>query len=450
MRKQLFIRLSRMCAMLLALGGLLVGASAGASPTTLAPGTLDRGFGKGGRVITTVGLPESGARAVLIQPDGKIVAAGFPGGYRGFALVRYKRSGSLDPTFGSHGRVTTRLVSDRTPTGPAWALARQRDGKIIAAGHGFPGTIALVRYSRSGRLDPGFGTGGIVQTKFSDSERHSVGAYDVVLQPDGKIVAVGAYLASQQGRLPDEAFALVRYRSDGTLDPSFGTGGKVTTATGGVAHAVALQPDGKIVVAGSSERSSRAFAVARYRTDGSLDPTFGSAGIVETRLGSPEPDGAWAVMLQRDGKIVVVVTRHVFTLVRYNRNGTLDSSFGSRGIVKTGFGAGSFASAKAAALQRDGRIVVVGWYYRYPKWEFALARFRANGSLDRSFGVGGRVTTSFRSAAPKTLRGREDSAHAVAIQPDGMIVVAGEGGINKVTTREPRKTKFEIARYIGR
>ena len=89
--------------MLLALGGLLVGASAGASPTTLAPGTLDRGFGKGGRVITTVGLPESGARAVLIQPDGKIVAAGFPGGYRGFALVRYKRSGSLDPTFGSHG-----------------------------------------------------------------------------------------------------------------------------------------------------------------------------------------------------------------------------------------------------------------------------------------------------------------------------------------------------------
>jgi uncharacterized delta-60 repeat protein len=415
---------------------------------------LDPSFGKAGKVITTVGMPASGARAVLIQPDGKIVAAGFPGYRRGgFALVRYRRDGSLDPTFGSHGRVTTRLVSDpRFASGPAFALARQRDGKIIAAGSG-EGTIALARYSRRGRLDPRFGTGGIVQTKFSDSERHSVGARDVVLQPDGKIVAVGEYLSSQEGGLPDQAFALVRYRTDGTLDPSFGTDGKVTTATDGGAHAVALQPNGKIVVAGSSETGSQVlFTVARYASDGSLDPTFGSAGIVETRLG--RLGSAWAVILQRSGKIVVVggawEKRSVFALVRYNRTGTLDSSFGSRGIVKIGFGAGSSAEATAAAPQRDGRIVVVGWVYRYPKWEFALARFRVNGSLDRSFGVGGRVTTSFRSAAPKTRRGREDSAYAVAIQPDGRIVAAGEGGIKQVTSKQPRKTKFEIARYIGR
>jgi uncharacterized delta-60 repeat protein len=132
-------------------------------------------------------MPASGARAVLIQPDGKIVAAGYPG-YRagGFALVRYRRDGSLDPTFGSHGRVTTRLSPDsRCSTGPAWALARQGDGKIIAAGEGC-GTIALARYRRTGKLDAGFGNGGIVQTNFSDNETESVGARDVALRPTGR------------------------------------------------------------------------------------------------------------------------------------------------------------------------------------------------------------------------------------------------------------------------
>jgi uncharacterized delta-60 repeat protein len=446
MRKHVFVHVRRVYPMLLALTGLLVAASAGAAPTTLASGALDSGFGKGGRIITTVGMPASGARAVLIQPDGKIVAAGYPGNIRGFALVRYARNGSLDPTFGSHGRVTTRLVSDpRASGGLAWALARQYNGKIIAAGEGY-GTIALARYGRTGRLDRGFGTGGIVQTEFSDSESESAGAYDVVLQPDGKIVAVGRHDSSGH-----EAFALVRYRTNGTLDPSFGTGGKVTTATGGFASAVAVQPDGKIVVAGSSESQSRAFTVARYEKDGSLDPTFGVGGIVETRLGST--DGAQAVIVQRGGKIVVVgstgLRRSSFTLVRYNRNGTRDSSFGSRGIVKAGFGLGSSAVATAAARQRDGRIVVVGWFFRYPRWEFAVARFGANGHLDRSFGTGGRITTSFRSVAPKTSRGRQDTAHAVAIQPNGKIVVAGDGAVDQVFSRAPTKYKFELARYVG-
>lgn len=445
-----FIGLSRWYAMALAFSGLLIGASAGAAPTTLASGTLDAGFGKGGRVITTVGLPASGALAVLIQPDGKIVAAGYPGGNRGFALLRYKRNGSLDPTFGSHGRVITLLdPGSRRATGPARSLALQRDGKIVAAGDGY-GTIALARYRRTGRLDAGFGNRGIVQTKFSDSETESVGASEVVLQPNGKIVAVGGRLSSE-GVTLHQAFALVRYQADGTLDSSFGTGGKVTTPTDALASVVALQPDGKIVVAGSDNSSSQASTVARYQKNGSLDPSFGSAGIVKTRSSI---GGAAAIMVQLSGKIIVVGTagtkRHLFALARYNRNGTVDPSFGARGIVKVGFGAGGSAVATAAAPQRDGRIVVVGWFYKYPKWEFALARFRAGGSLDTSFGVRGMITTSFRSAAPKTSHAREDTALAVAIQPDGKIVAAGEGRVHHGSSWGPMRFKFELARYVGR
>lgn len=453
MTKRLFIRLGWMYAAMLLFTGLLVAASAGAAPTSLASGTLDSGFGKGGRVITRFGMPASGASAVLVQPDGKIVAAGVPGNNRGFALVRYRRNGSLDPTFGSHGKVTTSFSPDR---GDATSLARQPDGKIVAGGSGYDssvGWIVLARYGRTGRLDAGFGTGGIVQTRFSDSKTDSVGASDVVLQPDGKIVAVGDHVTLEGVTVHDD-IVLVGYLRDGTLDTSFGAGGKVTTATDTGAGSVALQRDGKIVVAGSNGSSSSSQAsstVARYNTDGSLDQTFGSAGIVKTTPGSFR--GAAAVLVQRSGKIVVVgaagTRRSLFALARFNRDGTPDSSFGFRGIVKVGFGPGSSAEATAGARQRDGRIVVVGWYNRYPKWEFAVARFRANGSLDPSFGVGGRITTSFRSAAPKTSRQRQDEANAVAIQPNGKIVVAGHGGLSP-RGWERTRTDFELARYIGR
>ena len=265
------------------------------------------------------------------------------------------------------------------------------------------------------------------------------------------VVAVGAR-TTLEGMTLHYSFALVRYLRDGTLDPSFGTGGRVTTATDAGAGSVALKPDGKIVVAGSNGSSSQpSCTVARYNTDGSLDATFGSAGIVKTTPGSFSHVAA--VMVQQNGKILVVgsagITRAVFALARYNRNGTLDSSFGSRGIVKGGFGPKSSAEPMAAARQPDGRIVAVGWYFRYPRWEFAVARFRANGSLDSSFGVGGRITTSFRSAAPKTSRQRQDEADAVAIQPNGKIVVAGHGGLSPRGWEQTR-TDFELARYIGR
>ena len=292
-----------------------------------------------------------------------------------------------------------------------------------------------------------------MRTSFSRRSGGAADAEEVALQPDGRIVAVGSALYLQGGGALLKKFALARYDVDGSLDSSFGSGGKVTTATNGIARDVAIQPDGKIVVAGSSESGSHAlFTVARYERNGALDPSFGSGGIVRTAVGSL--DGASAVVLQRNGKIVVVgdagTRRSVFALARYNADGTLDSRFGRGGKVRVGFGRGSSASPTAAAQQRKGRIVVAGWVSRYPNWEFALARFRANGSLDRTFGAGGVTMTSFRNAGPNASRLRQDTAWAVAIQVDGKIIAAGDGAVDPISSREPQKTKFELARYIGR
>jgi uncharacterized delta-60 repeat protein len=389
-----------------------------------------------------------GARAVAIQRDGKIVAAGDDG--RRFMLVRYKPGGSLDPRFGSKGRVRTSFGQF---TGFAWSLALQRDGKIIVAGDSgnMEGScFALARYNSNGSLDGSFGSGGKVRTGFGSA---SPTAYAVALQPDGRIVAAGSFSSYGNGQL-DSGIALARYTADGTPDPSFGSGGLVTTPTGGFGRALALQPDGRIIVAGSRKEGSQAlFALVRYRRNGSLDPSFGAGGIVTTAFGSL--DGASAVLLQRNGKIVVVGNsqkngRGLFALARYEPDGSLDPSFGSGGKVRTGFGSGG-GSPTAAALQRDGKIVVVGWISRYPRWDFAVARYRANGSLDPSFGTGGKLTTSFRKVTrtPRN-RQREDSATAVAIQRDGRIVVAGEGQVRPIFSRAPNAYKFEVARYIGR
>lgn len=427
---------------------LVVLGSAKADSYVLGPGKLDPTFGKGGLVATKIG-PRSGARALAIQRDGKIVAAG-SADLKGFALVRYRRDGSIDTTFGLKGRVRTRLESDRRlSSGPAWSLALQPDGKIIAAGAGF-GYFTLARYMRNGKLDAGFGKRGIVRTSFSRGRDGGTDAKAIVLQPDGKIVAAGIGLFSQ-----GERFAVARYNADGNLDSSFGSGGKVTTAINGGASDVVLQPDGKIVVAGSTRRNLRAevlCAVVRYKKDGSLDSSFGSGGVAKTAVGSL--GGASAVVLQRDGKIVAVGdVSSRFGLVRYNANGSLDPSFGSGGKAKAGFGSGSSASPTAAVLQRDGRIVVAGWVVklsRHSKWDFALARFRPNGGLDRGFGAGGKVTTSFTSVAPPNSGPRMDTAWAVAIQPNGKIVVAGDGEIGAATkTKNNKRSKFEIARYIG-
>ncbi|MFD5426499.1 calcium-binding protein [Streptomyces sp. NPDC127084] len=284
--------------------------------------------------------------------------------------------------------------------------------------------MALVLFSPGlaqaapGDLDPTFGTGGKVTTGFGAGL--SPFGEDLAIQADGKIVAVGG---SDTGLGSD--FALARYNTDGSLDATFGTGGLVTTDFGGTdaAIGVAVQPDGKIVTVGYSDAGGTLndFALARYNTDGSLDATFGTGGLVTTDFGPGRSDVANAVALQTDGKIVAVggsalVAANDFALARYNTDGSLDATFGTGGRVLTDFG-GDGDIASAVALQTDGKIVTAGLSNASGTFDFALARYDTDGSLDATFGTGGLVTTDFGAT--------NNWAFGVALQTDGKIVAAG-------------------------
>jgi uncharacterized delta-60 repeat protein len=289
-----------------------------------------------------------------------------------FALARYDSDGTLDATFGSGGIVTTDLTSGDDI---AYGMAIQSDGKIVAAGSATPGSVwrpawALARYDSDGALDTTFGGDGTVVTKFGVWGV----ACAVTLQANGKIVAVGT-----NGR----GFALARYLPDGSLDTSFGNEGKVGRSfDGGWANAVALQPDGKIVAGGDYEIFFS--AVARYTAHGRLDPTFGGDGRVTTDVGASE-EAVVGLVIQANGKIVAAgrVGPHEygetavwrFALMRYRANGVLDPGWGSDGKVITKFKGG--AGASGAAVQADGKIVVVGGAGESNAEAFALARYLA-------------------------------------------------------------------------
>ncbi|MGF1472591.1 MAG: hypothetical protein ACFB50_12750 [Rubrobacteraceae bacterium] len=413
-------------------------------------GSLDTSFGDDGTVTTDIrGSLDSAANAVALQPDGKIIAAGFaiPSldvDDREFALARYDEDGTLDNSFGSGGTVTT----DISGAGESEAkdVILQPNGKIVTAGYAFDSSntqrFALARYNANGSLDTSFGRRGIVTTDVGGSGSE---ANSVALQPDGRIVAVGA---ADTG-VVNQRFALARYNADGSLDTSFNSkGGVVVTDIGGsgisVANAVALQPDGKIVAAGFIEIGGSGefrFALARYNEDGLLDTSFGSGGIVTTDVEGSGDSAANAVAIQRDGKIVaagrvtVEGTERKFALVRYDENGSIDTSFGTEGIVTTDVGGSGNSEANDVALQRNGRIVAAGLASPGSnRQEFALARYTANGSLDTSFGGGGTVTTDVGGSGIS-------AANAVAIQPNGRIVAAG------LASPGSNRQEFALARY---
>jgi uncharacterized delta-60 repeat protein len=285
----------------------------------------------------------------------------------------------------------------------------------------------MVKAQGNGPLDPSFGTSGIVATDFAGT---GASAAALAVQPDGKLVLAGA-----AGFNSSPTFALARYNTNGTLDASFGTGGKVTTDVGGrfeSARAVAVQGDGKIVVAGGTVNGFfNDFAVVRYNSNGTLDTSFGSGGEVLTDFGVSAQ--ACCIAAQPDGKIVVAGFANIdggynFELVRYNSDGTLDGTFGTGGKVTTDFGlldqGFSYAQADSLALQQDGKIVLSGQAFIGGAYNFALARYNSNGTLDTGFGTGGKVTTIFAT------RNNSDNAEAysVAVQPDGKIVAAGLAG----------------------
>ena len=397
------------------------------APAQAAPGDLDPTFTGDGLEATSFGKEAFGS-GVALQTDGKIVVAGtafytvcediWCSSPSEFALARYNADGTPDTSFSGDGRETTDFGGQDFG---AYDVALQSDGKIVAVGHTGGGDFALARYNATGTLDTSFSGDGKQITDFGDPHYGTdFGAYDVALQPDGKIVAVG--------RTGDGDFALARYNdTDGSLDASFSGDGKQTTDLDGLDHgrAVAILA-GKIVVAGTSLHGADGnFALARYNPDGSLDSTFSDDGREITDFG--ERHDAEAVAIQADGKIVVAGTSDSddgnFALARYNDDGTLDPSFSGDGWQTTDFGDRDYGHSMA--LGADGRIVVAG----ESAVDFALARYNPDGTLDSSFSGDGIATTDV---------GGLDRAFDVSLQPDGKIVAAGT-----------HNGTFALARYEG-
>ena len=303
----------------------------------------------------------------------------------------------LNPTFGTNGAVTTNITTyPNRSSDNANATVVQPDGKVIVAGvtNLSLGSFALARYNADGSLDSSFGSGGVVSTSVGTSSAAIPAA--PTFQADGKIVAAGYATDSSN----NQRFAVVRYNSDGSLDTSFGNHGQVMLNFGGsydYAQAVTVQSDGKILVVGYGYNGGTLAELARLNTDGSLDSSFGTSGMATTNFGNNSGSLFYAVTVQSDGKILAAAQNgSQLALARYSSNGTLDSSFGSGGVVITSLAGSSYP--RSVAVQSDGKIVVGAQYYTSSAF-FEVVRFNSDGSLDTSFGSGGSVTTTFADGA---------------------------------------------------
>jgi uncharacterized delta-60 repeat protein len=365
-----------------------------------APGDLDPSFDGDGMRTFGADLGDT-ATAVLLQPDGRIVLAGYGGG--NFAVARLNPDGISDLSFdGGFG------AADFGDVDFGNAAALQPDGKIVVAGHiELNHDIAVARFNADGSLDASFDAGG---TDGPGKKVFGYGGFDVaravLVQPDGKIVVAGP---------GNGDFAVTRLNPDGSFDTSFDGDGTAGADFGGpdYAYAVALQPDGRIVVAGSA--GGEDVGVARFNADGSLDATFAGSGT--KRFGYGGNEAAHAILVQPDGRIVLVGDGgpdRKIAVTRLNSNSSFDDGFGGGGTVWIDFGGVGYGWA--AALQHDGKIVVAGTRPG-DEDDFAIARLQPGGALDTTFGGSGKTTVDF---------GGEDSAFSVALQADGRIVVAGD------------------------
>jgi uncharacterized delta-60 repeat protein/CSLREA domain-containing protein len=394
-------------------------------------GSLDTSFDGDGRIITRFDASDEAGLGVAVDGSGKIVVVGYSdntdlGNSRDVALARYHSDGSLDTFFGSYGKVTTDFNS-ASDVGRSVVL--DGSGKILVAGYADNGSdtdFALVRYGTNGSLDYNFAGHGRVTTDFGAGER----AYALALDGNGKIVVAGSV---DHGS--DADFAVARYNSEGTLDTSFAGDGKQTTDFGGsraVGQSVVVDGSGKIVVAGYVDNDSEYdFALARYHSDGSLDTSFDDDGWLTTDFGASD-DYAHSVAVDSSGKIVVAGyvdngSDCDFAIARYNSDGSLDASFAGDGKLTTDFGA-SDDYGRSVALDGSGKIVVAGYVDNGGEYDFAVARYNSDGSLDTGFDGDGWLATDF---------GASDIGSSMALDATGKMVVVGASSGD-----------FAVARYL--
>jgi uncharacterized delta-60 repeat protein len=399
-------------------------------PPPQQPYGLDPTFGVGGKATPTPRF--GGSRSSMaVQPDGKIVMAG--GTFSAFALARFTADGKLDDSFGTGGTVTT-LVNGQAVQQEALGVAVQPDGAIVAAGYTVADGVVVVRYLSDGQPDDTFGTHGVVSGIMPGR------LDDVVLQEDGRIVVAGIATREDDEHEQDFGdVVVVRLLPDGQLDPSFGLGQPVTTDVGAVtneAQNVVVQPNGSIVVSGASPNPGSDGVgiddhtdVARYGPDGLLDPTFGTGG----RLTLDASVGA-DLVVQTDGRLLLIGTADAtpsggapgtvtdVSVVRLNRDGTPDPSFGggtvniSVSALTSVTGEPNRDTGSGLTLQPDGRILLAGTAGSLNS-NFAVARLLADGSLDTEFTDTGVLVIDFSQF--------NDTGENVAVTSDSKIVVSG-------------------------
>ncbi|MFT3922071.1 MAG: hypothetical protein QM778_06020 [Myxococcales bacterium] len=346
----------------------------------------------------------------------------------------YGPPGSLDQSFLGGKVVVKAGSSDEYVNG----VAVQPDGKIVVVGQSYEnlGDFMVVRLMRDGALDSGFGAGGIVKTQIGSGQDT---AHAVAIQADGKIVVVGTTDSDATGL----DFAVVRYAADGSLDTSFGNGGKQVTSfadDSDTAYALAIDAQGRLVVAGESNQGASTtgtdFALARYLSDGSLDASFDGDGKLTTAIASNSGrDSAYALQLEQIGgeqRILAAGGEGDFMLARYLPSGALDTSFGEQGKLKAIFGS-TIGAARGIGLTKEGQIVVAG----HISHDFALVRFSESGALDTSFGGGAPVIT-------KVSESNWDEAMGLVVQDSGEILLGGW-----VYEGNGSNGNFALARYTA-
>ena len=411
-----------------ATAGTLVASEAVTVTVRGRPGTLDTSFG-GGVVVSSVGPSEDYAHAVAVQADGKVVTVGTTATNVGtvVALTRHLRDGTLDTSFGTGGEAVVQ-VGARGDN--ARAVAIQPDGKIVVAGWtdqtGIDANFMVLRFLPDGTLDAGFAQGGKLVVPFGNGTDR---AHAVAVQDDGRIVVAGTTLSSTSSTGHD--FALIRVMPDGTLDAGFGQGGKVVTpmqpsSGGDIVYALALpRVDGEqriLAVGGEGD-----FMAARYTASGALDGSFGAGGkavgLFKRNIGA-----ARGVALLPDGRMLLAGgIYNDFAAAQLTPSGAPDTSFGQGGLVTVAVSATNWDNATAVARQADGKFVLGGWVYsgNSSSGDFAAIRLLANGALDTGFGTAG---VAIHAGA---ANGRNDSARGMALQADERIstvraILAGE------------------------
>ncbi len=356
--------------------------------------SLDTDFGINGVATAPVGGDYNNITTMAIQKDGKIVVAGErylnAGPTYEFRVVRYNTNGTLDTTFGTNGIVSQPSICD---TSVVYAMAIQSDGKIVVSGNYGYGNIYIItiRYKSNGALDSTFGKYGTVITRIGYTSGYATG---LAIQTDEKLIVAG--YADKVG-IVEDYYVVVRYNTNGTLDSTYGKNGIATTP--GNECVMAKQADDKVVVAGQlwfTEPINDTIRIARFTNNGKLDTTFGTSGIVNTFL-DYGLNGLNAMAIQKDGKIVINVNTDKnsvfsFIVVRYNIDGTLDNTFGTNGVVVGPHDKGDI-TANTIAIQSSDKIVIAGYSDGESGTTFAVLRYNTNGTLDSTFGLNGMAFT---------------------------------------------------------